>query len=82
MKAKPKAGWTISDIETACNQLGMTCAAPSHGDHYKVSSAHIPVIVTVPATRPVKLPYIKSFLKLAEAHIAACQQAEKTNDQP
>ena len=79
MRANPKAGWTIPDIQTICRQLGMTCTAPTRGSHWKVLSHHIPGIQTVPAERPIKTPYIRDFLKLVEAHIDACGKPEKTN---
>lgn len=72
IKENPKAGWTISDIETACEQLGMVCRPPTRGSHHKVSSPHIEGILIVPHKRPIKTPYVKSFLGLADAHIRAC----------
>ena len=81
MKASPKSGWTIANIETACNQLGISCEPPSRGSHYKVTSQHVAKIVTIPHDRPIKLPYIRSFIALAEAHIRACQPTEDANDQ-
>ena len=79
IREKPKAGWTISDIQTACDQVGISCSPPTRGDHYKVSSPHMAAIVTIPAKRPIKTVYIREFLKLATAHIAGCQNTEKTN---
>lgn len=82
IKAKPKAGWTIEDIEAACRQLDMTCTPPTRGDHYKVSSPHIAAIHTIPAKRPIKLPYIKGFLKLGELHLQAVREGmEASNGQ-
>lgn len=71
IEANPRAGWTIEDIQTACKQLKMTCSAPTRGSHHKVSSQYIEGILTIPAARPIKEFYIKSFLGLAKAHIEA-----------
>lgn len=69
--ANLKGNWKISDIEKACEQLGMTCEPPTRGSHYKVSSPHISGALTIPFKRPVKVIYIKLFVSLAEAHIKA-----------
>jgi len=79
IKAKPKASWSISDIETACQQLGLTCQPPTRGSHYKVSSPHIGGILPIPCDRPVKTVYIKLFIGLGDAHIEACKNVEKSD---
>ena len=75
----PKAGWSISDIETACRQLGMDCIPPTRGTHYKVSSPKVGGFLTVPHKRPIKTPYIRSFIGLAEAHIGAFVKGENSD---
>jgi hypothetical protein len=79
MRARPKADWGISDIETVCSQIGLTFSAPTRGSHYKVSSPRLDGILVIPHNRPIKMPYIRSFLGLAEAHLQACamEQADE-----
>lgn len=74
MKANPRGDWTISDIETCCRQAGLTCTSPTRGSHHKISSPSIPGILTVPHNKPIKPPYIKSLVGLAEAHLRALSE--------
>jgi len=53
-KDNPKADWDISDIKTACRQLGLTCTAPTRGTHHKVSSPHLDGILIIPHKKPIK----------------------------
>jgi hypothetical protein len=80
IKGSPKAGWTIADIKTACDQLDMICSAPTRGTHYKVSSPHIEGILVIPAKRPIKLPYVRSFIGLAEAHVRVLRSHRKVEE--
>ena len=79
IRANPKGDWEISDIETACRQLGLTCTSPTRGSHHKISSPHVEGILMMPHKRPIKVPYIKLFIGLAEAHIEFCPKVEKAN---
>lgn len=69
MRRNPKGDWTVSDVEKACNQIGLKCNPPSRGSHYKVSSKHCSGILTIPARKPIKPVYIKNFIGLADAHL-------------
>jgi hypothetical protein len=81
MRAKPKARWSIDNVETACSQLGLTWKPPSRGSHYKVSSPFVTErIETIPHDRPIKLFYIKSFIEFADAHIRACEKTEDAHE--
>ena len=70
MADNPAKGWKISDIETLCNQVGLTLKPPSSGSHYKVLSDMLNGALTVPHKRPIKVVYIKEIVRLASAHIA------------
>ncbi|MDB5572357.1 MAG: hypothetical protein JWN93_3540 [Hyphomicrobiales bacterium] len=71
LRENPKADWTINDLRRICDQIGLLCASPSRGSHYKMSSRYVAAILTVPARRPIKPVYIKLFVSLAQAHLAA-----------
>lgn len=79
MRANPKNDWEMADVVAACRQLELTCNSPTRGSHHKVSSPYLEGVLTVPYNRPIKPIYIKQFVALAEAHLAACQGVEKTN---
>ena len=79
IKGNPKGDWSIEDIQAACRQLDMMCVAPTRGSHHKVTSPHIAGHLTVPYKRPIKTIYIKSFIRLGEAHIKARQSMENPN---
>lgn len=80
MKANPKGDWTISDVQTVCNHVGLTCTNRSGGSHYVISSEHLNGIQSIPAKRPIKPAYIKSFVGMVEAHISVSEQ-ETADDQ-
>lgn len=78
MRDNPKGDWTVKDIETICDKVGMSFAPPSRGSHFKVSSQHIKGgIQVIPAHKPIKPPYIRAFLGLVEAHLAFEGQEDK-----
>ncbi|MDC9822908.1 type II toxin-antitoxin system HicA family toxin [Devosia sp. ZB163] len=58
MKEKPRAGWSINDIEAVCRELGIA-SDPLRvgGSHYKISDPAMTEILTVPFKRPSN-PYI------------------------
>ncbi|MGP8232267.1 MAG: type II toxin-antitoxin system HicA family toxin [Methylovirgula sp.] len=70
MRDKPKAGWSMSDIKKICEQIGLIYSKPTRGSHHKVSSKYFHGILTIPARRPIKVPYIKNFIGLCDCHIA------------
>lgn len=71
--------WQIADVETLCKQVGLKCMPPrGGGSHYRVWSDEIAGILTVPAKRPIKPPYIKTLVSLARAHLKHLE-AEREN---
>ena len=68
MRANPKGDWTIVDIEKLCRNTGLEIEPPSHGSHYKVISPFLQDILTIPAKRPIKPPYIRKLVSYADAH--------------
>jgi hypothetical protein len=80
MRANPR-DWKISNVETLCNQVGLTCMAPrGGGSHFRVSSEHLQGILTIPAHRPIKPPYILNLVGLADTHIKMCAKALESNN--
>lgn len=77
MRANPRADWTIADIKQAAQQLGLRFKKPTRGSHFKVSSNLLQGILPIPARRPIRAVYIKQFVSLAEAHVAALQEEAK-----
>lgn len=77
MRACPQGNWQIKDLEKICNHFGVNFMPPTGGSHYKVSSAILEGILTVPANRPVKAVYIRKFASFMDAHIQASLEAQK-----
>lgn len=76
MRASPAGDWTINDVETLCRQLEMKAKPPrSGGSHYKVTCNQSDIILMIPAAKPVKSPYIKLLVKMADAHRRAASGA-------
>lgn len=71
MRQNPQKDWSMNDIGTLCNQVGLTLKPPSNGSHHKVISDILHGALTVPYKRPVKAFYIKQLVGLADAHISA-----------
>lgn len=80
MRANPKDDWDIQDFGTVCNQVGLTCTAPTRGTHYKISSPLLDGILLVPFKKPIKIPYVKQFLRLVEVHLTAAAGPEVNHD--
>ncbi len=66
MRANPR-DWRIADIQTLCAGYGIACTAPRKGSHYKVSHRAMPMILTIPAHRPIKPIYIRDLVRLVDA---------------
>jgi len=81
MEANPKNDWKIRDIEQVCNQMGLQFEPPNSGSHYKVLSEYVEGALTVPAARPIKAVYIKSFVALCRAHLAYSAKAQEISDE-
>ncbi|MBZ8133809.1 type II toxin-antitoxin system HicA family toxin [Afifella sp. IM 167] len=69
MKANPRADWTIADLQTLCDETGLTITSPGSGSHYKIHSPHLSGILTVPARRPIKPVYVRMLVALCESHL-------------
>lgn len=66
MRNNPRADWQISDIRVVCDAFGVTLTEPAGGSHYKVSHERLRDILTIPARRPIKPVYIKSFVAFVD----------------
>jgi hypothetical protein len=73
VRANPQGDWQIKDFERICENVGVSCSAPTRGSHYKISSDFIAdVVLTIPACKPIKAPYVRQFVRLIDAHIESC----------
>lgn len=77
MRANPAKGWSMNEIRTLCNQVGLTLKPPSNGSHHKVLSDLLHGALTVPYKRPVKVVYIKKIVGFADAHIQERKRRQK-----
>lgn len=66
MREMPR-DWRMADIETVCRAFGIACTPPRKGSHYKVKHASLPLILTIPAHRPIKPMYIRELVKFIDA---------------
>jgi hypothetical protein len=66
MRGNPRANWHIEDIQALCDALGVRCAAPKRGGHFKVSHPSVDAILTIPANRPIKTVYIKKLVEFLD----------------
>jgi hypothetical protein len=75
MKDNPKDNWTMADVEKACREIGLLCIPPARGSHYKVrSDVAVGRILTIPKARPIKPPYVRQLVALAEMHLSAARE--------
>jgi hypothetical protein len=73
MRENPRANWTIADVATLCEQLGMELRKPTSGSHFKVvRNGGYPL--TIPARRPIKPIYIRALVGWALEH---CREADE-----
>src|SRR5262249_6836304 len=72
MKNNPRGNWGIADVEAVCSEACVSCNPPTGGgSHYKVSHSSQPEILTIPAGRRIKPPYIRKLVKFLEQVTAA-----------
>lgn len=76
MRNNPAGDWTIKNIETLCGQTGLVCKPPRRGSHYKVLSKHLRGMLTIPANRKIKAPYVRQLIAMADAHISLSATGE------
>lgn len=70
-----QADWRIKDVETLCRQAGLHCMPPrGGGSHYRVWSDHLHGVLTIPAHRPIKRPYIMNLVSMADAHLKSAER--------
>ena len=66
MRNNPANDWQISDIEVVCRAYGIDLRPPSGGgSHWSVFHPQLG-IQTIPAHQPIKVRYIKEFVKFVE----------------
>jgi hypothetical protein len=66
MRKNPAADWTLKDVEILCNKIGLAFKSPKRGSHFKVCAAGDPMILTIPAKKPIKAPYIKLLVAMVD----------------
>jgi hypothetical protein len=62
MRRNPVGDWTIEDIAMVCRAFDIAYIPPARGSHYDISHPDRAEILTVPARRPIKAPYIRTFV--------------------
>lgn len=67
MRRNPVGDWTVEDVATVCRAFGLSCVPPKRGSHYDVSHPSQVEILTIPARRPLKAPYVRSFVAFVDA---------------
>lgn len=67
MRSNPRGDWRIDDVELVCRAYGLECLAPTRGDHYKVRHQSIPMVLVIPAHRPIKPVYIRQLVAMIDA---------------
>ena len=65
MRANPKGDWHIGDFETVANALGMHVRKRG-GSHVVFSHAKCRTRLTVPARRPIKPVYVRTFIEFVD----------------
>lgn len=66
MRRNPVGDWTIGDIAMVCRAFEIDCAPPARGSHYDISHASRADILTIPARKPIKAPYIRDFVAFVD----------------
>lgn len=67
MRANPRAGWRISDVEQLCRQHGVLCESSRGGSsHYKVAHPLIRRKLSIPFARPIKPVYIRDLVRFID----------------
>jgi hypothetical protein len=65
MRNNPANDWQIADIEVVCRAFGIELKKPTGGSHYGIYHP-LAGIQTIPAHRPIKVRYIKEFVKFVD----------------
>lgn len=77
MRANPRGDWQIRDVERLCHETGMQLVPPGSGSHFKVYSDHLRDVLTIPAHRPIKPPYIRNLVSYCDSHLGRVEHPEK-----
>ncbi len=68
MRTNLAGDWTIGDVETVCRQNGLFFRPGSGTSHVQIKHPTAPVILTVPARRPIKPIYIRKLVRYIDAY--------------
>ncbi len=72
MRANPKGGWRIEDVEAVCREYGIFCQPPrGGGSHYKIAHKNLPEKLVIPYKRPIKPVYIRDLVAFVDRAIKA-----------
>lgn len=67
MRANPKAGWTIADVEAVCSEFDVECHSPrGGGSHYRIGHHSQREKLTIPSKRPIKPVYIRDLVQFVD----------------
>lgn len=66
MGRNPQGDWTIEDVRTVCDAVGLRFRRGT-GSHATVSHPARADILTIPAHRPIKAVYIRKLVRFVEA---------------
>ena len=67
MRANPRAGWTIADVEALCGEFGIGCSPPrGGGSHYRIGHPSQREKLTIPSKRPIKPVYIRDLVQFVD----------------
>lgn len=67
MRANPRAGWRIADVEQVCKEYGVLCEPARGGSsHYKVAHPGMARKLSIPFARPIKPVYIRELVRFID----------------
>ena len=69
MKRSPDREWPVEEVVGTCRSYGVRCVVPAGGSHYVLSHHLIDGLLTIPASRPLKLFQVMLLVDLLEAVI-------------
>jgi predicted RNA binding protein YcfA (HicA-like mRNA interferase family) len=67
MRRNPVGDWRIKDVETLCQQHGLSFRF-GKGSHAQVRHPAAREILTIPAHRPIKPVYIRKLVRYIDAY--------------
>ena len=70
MRANPRSGWRIEDVEAVCREHGIFCQPPrGGGSHYKIAHPKLAEKLVIPFKRPIKPVYIRDLVAFVDRAI-------------